>query len=54
MDEDFSYGALLGKFNSRRRSEGFKRPGFMQIVKMDSNDVTSEIDRNQLIMTPNN
>ena len=44
---------MVGKINSRRKSEGFKRPGFMQLVKMDSSEVTSEKDRSQLIMTPN-
>ena len=53
MDDELSDGAqVVRKLNSRRRSEGFKRPGFMQLVKMDNSEVTSEKDRSQMIMTP--
>jgi len=43
MNDDLTENSsILGKMK-KKQSEGFKRPGFMQIVKMDSG--VSEIDR---------
>ena len=46
---DDNNASILSRMK-RKQTEGFKRPGFMQIVKMANN--ANEIDRSQLIMTP--
>ena len=49
--DNFLDGASIFSKFQRKIGEVNKRPGFMQIVKLDS-QVSTEHDRNGLIMTP--
>ncbi len=49
-DENSDGTSIFDKF--KKKFGESKRPGFLQIVKMDSG--VDESDRNQVIMTPNN